>query len=128
MSSFIVLHHRSLLDLGCGLERHSLLFAEYGFRVTAADISEDALLFLKNKVKETNTDILCRKADMRALPFADDAFDCVFAMHSAGHADSAGMKQVMNEIRRVLKPDGRVFMTLCSYKSIIINLELELII
>lgn len=108
---------RSLLDLGCGLGRHSLLFAEYGFRVTAADISDDALTFLKKKAKETGADISCRKADMLSLPFADDAFDCIFAMHSAGHADSAGMKRIMGEIRRVLKPEGTVFMTLCSKET-----------
>lgn len=108
---------RSLLDLGCGLGRHSLLFAESGFKVTAADISDDALCFLKKKAKETGADIACRKADMASLPFADDAFDCIFAMHSAGHADSAGMKRIMGEIKRVLKPDGAVFMTLCSKET-----------
>ena len=62
-------------------------------------------------------DIACRLADMEALPFADDAFDAIFAMHSAGHADTEGMKKVMSEIHRVLKPDGVVFMTLCSKET-----------
>jgi len=34
---------KSILDLGCGLGRHSVLFAKYGFKVTAVDISEEAL-------------------------------------------------------------------------------------
>lgn len=105
---------KSILDLGCGLGRHSLLFASQGFRVTAADISDDALSFLKKQCRETGAEIACRKADMRSLPFADDAFDCVFAMHSAGHADTAGMRSIIGEIRRVLKPEGSVFLTLCS--------------
>ena len=42
----------SLLDLGCGLGRHSLLFAQSGFKVTAVDISDDALSFLKRYSKE----------------------------------------------------------------------------
>ena len=54
---------------------------------------------------------------MEEMPFADDAFDCVFAMHSAGHADTVGMNKVMKEIKRVLKPDGEVFMTLCSKET-----------
>ena len=85
----------SVLDLGCGLGRHSVLFAKYGFKVTAADISSDALDFLKGYSKEQGADVACRLADMEALPFADDAFDCIFAMHSAGHADSAGMERIM---------------------------------
>lgn len=108
---------KSVLDLGCGLGRHSVLFAKYGFKVTASDISDDALDFLKGYSKQNQTDIACRKADMQALPFADDAFDCIFAMHSAGHADSEGMKRIMAEIKRVLKPNGAVFMTLCSKET-----------
>lgn len=33
----------SILDLGCGIGRHSLLFAENGFEVTALDSSESGL-------------------------------------------------------------------------------------
>ena len=54
---------------------------------------------------------------MQSLPFADDAFDCIFSMHSAGHADTKGMQRIMNEIKRVLKPGGEVFMTLCSKET-----------
>ena len=108
---------KSVLDLGCGLGRHSVLFAKYGFKVTAVDISDDALSQLKKLSKELGIDIACRKADMEELPFADNAFDCIFAMHAAGHTDSAGMDRVMKEIKRVLKPDGTVFMTLCSKET-----------
>ena len=108
---------RSVLDLGCGLGRHSLLFSKYGFKVTAVDISDEALGFLKKYSKENGAIISCRKADMESLPFADDAFDCIFAMHSAGHADKKGMECIMNEIKRVLRPDGTVFMTLCSKET-----------
>ena len=108
---------KSVLDLGCGLGRHAVLFAKYGFKVTATDISKDALDFLRKYRREQGVDISCRLADMEKLPFADDAFDAIFAMHSAGHADTQGMKRVMEEIKRVLKPDGTVFMTLCSKET-----------
>ncbi len=108
---------KSVLDLGCGLGRHSLLFARYGFKVTAVDISDEALGTLKKLRREQGVDLTCRKADMEAMPFADDAFDCVFAMHSAGHCDTAGMERLMTELKRVLKPGGTVFMSLCSKAS-----------
>lgn len=108
---------RSVLDLGCGLGRHSVLFAKYGFKVTAMDVSRDAIDFLRGYRKKQGVDLTCRLADMEEMPFADDAFDCVFAMHSAGHADTVGMNKVMKEIKRVLKPDGEVFMTLCSKET-----------
>ena len=108
---------RSVLDLGCGLGRHSVLFAKYGFKVTALDISADALKYLRKYSDEQNVIITGKRADMENMPFADDAFDCIFAMHSAGHADTAGMKKIMSEIKRVLKPGGEVFMTLCSKET-----------
>ena len=104
----------SVLDLGCGLGRHSILFAKYGFKVTAMDCSAEALDFLKKYRREQNVDFTIKRADMENMPFATDAFDCIFAMHSAGHSDTAGMNKILGEIKRVLKPDGTIFMTLCS--------------
>ncbi|MBR6336633.1 MAG: methyltransferase domain-containing protein, partial [Ruminococcus sp.] len=97
--------------------RHALLFAEMGFKVTAIDISSEAIGFLRKACKEKEVDILSKVADMTELPFNDNAFDCVFAMHSAGHCDTAGMKNLLAEIKRVLKPNGVVFMTLCSKET-----------
>ncbi|MCR4940220.1 MAG: class I SAM-dependent methyltransferase [Treponemataceae bacterium] len=110
---------RSVLDLGCGLGRHSILFAKYGFKVTATDISPVGLDYLRAWRKEAglNESILCKEADMKKLPFADNAFDSLFAYHSISHCDTQGMNQIMGEIKRVLKPDGRIFCTLCSKET-----------
>ena len=108
---------KSILDLGSGLGRHSILFAKYGFEVTATDISEDGLDFLREWQKKEDVDIQCRQADMKKLPFADNAFDCIFAYHSISHCDTDGIKQILSEIKRVLKPGGRIFCTLCSKET-----------
>ena len=108
---------KSLLDLGCGLGRHSILFAKYGFKVTAMDCSAEALDFLKQYRRDEKVDLTIKKADMEAMPFANDAFDCIFAMHSVGHSDTKGMNQILSEIKRVLKPNGTIFLTLCSKET-----------
>ena len=108
---------KTILDLGCGLGRHSVFFAKHGFTVTAMDISEDALSFLKKYSKEQGTDIECVQADMESMPFEDASFDAIFSIYAAGHADTAGMHRIMNEIKRILKPGGEVFMTLCSKET-----------
>lgn len=104
----------SILDLGCGLGRHALYFTQMGFKVTAVDLAKEAIDFNKKLQKEHGVDYLCKQADMMALPFANDAFDRVFSYHVISHQDTAGVQHVVDEITRVLKPGGKVFLTLCS--------------
>ena len=104
----------SILDLGCGRGRHALYFTQKGFKVTAVDLSAEAIEYNKKLQKEQGVDYLCKRADMMKLPFADDAFDRVFSYHVISHQDTAGVQQVLQEIARVLKPDGKVFLTLCA--------------
>ncbi|MCQ2592544.1 MAG: class I SAM-dependent methyltransferase [Treponema sp.] len=105
---------KSVLDLGCGLGRHSILFAKSGYKVTACDISEEAIAHLKKWQKEEQVDIRTVHADMKSLPFADNAFDCIFSYHVISHTDTEGFTKIMNEIKRVLRPNGKIFFTLCS--------------
>ncbi|HKM34835.1 MAG TPA: class I SAM-dependent methyltransferase [Lachnospiraceae bacterium] len=105
---------RSILDLGCGIGRHSVYFAQKGFKVTGVDLSKEAVSYTKNMRIENHVDFACRVADMKHLPFTNDAFDRVFSYHVISHADTEGVQEVIDEITRVLKPEGKVFVTLCS--------------
>ena len=51
-----------------------------------------------------------RKGDVQSLPFADDSFDCAFAIHCMYFwpDPAAGLR----EIRRVLRPEGVVAITI----------------
>lgn len=105
---------RSVLDLGCGLGRHALYFAGNGFDVTAVDLSEEAVRYVTEKAEEEGLRITCKIADMMELPFEADSFDRVFSYHVISHQDTTGVQKVIDEITRVLKPGGRVFLTVCS--------------
>ncbi len=105
---------RSILDLGCGLGRHALFFAEKGFKVTAVDLSREAVQYVKEAMRLKHMDFRCTRADMMRLPFANDAFDRVFSYHVISHQDTTGVQKVIDEITRVLKPGGKVFLTLCA--------------
>lgn len=105
---------RSILDLGCGLGRHAIYFAKKGFSVTAVDLSEEAVIYVKERAEEEGLNISCEVADMMNLPFTDSFFDRVFSYHVISHQDTKGVQKVIDEIARVLKPGGKVFLTLCS--------------
>lgn len=105
---------KTILDLGCGLGRHTLYFAENGFQVSAVDLSEDAVHATQSLQKENHVQFSCLTADMMSLPFPENSFDAVFSYRVISHQDTPGVKAVIGEITRVLKPEGRLFVTLCA--------------
>jgi len=108
---------KSLLDLGAGLGRHAIMFAKEGFKVTAVDLSDFAVNHLLKWQNKEGVNVMTKKSDMNHLPFHDNAFDCVWAYHVISHTDSQGFQGILNEIKRVLKSDGQVYLSLCSKAS-----------
>ena len=104
----------TVLDLGCGLGRHAVYFAKQGFQVAAVDLSKDGVELTRQKCKENGVEVCCMVADMTDIPFAGDSFDRVFSYHVISHQDTSGVQHVVDEITRVLKPNGKVFLTMCS--------------
>ncbi|WP_055668371.1 class I SAM-dependent methyltransferase [Desnuesiella massiliensis] len=104
----------SFLDLGCGLGRHSILFAENGFDTYSIDLSQYGIEVLDNKASELGLDIKTTVGDIHNLPFDANMFDCLLAYHTISHTDTRGIKIIISEINRVLKTNGEFFATLCS--------------
>ena len=107
----------TVLDLGTGLGRHAVCFAKAGLKVSALDISEYGIQHLQAWAASENLSINTRVGDMLALPYADKSFDCVFTYHVISHSDTAGVKQIIKEIERVLKPKGEVLLSFCSKET-----------
>ncbi len=109
--------YQHLLDFGCGLGRHSIFFAKKGFHVSAFDLSVDGVNHLKRWAMSENLKIDAQVANMLSLPYAEQSFDCLFAYHVISHTDTDGLDMIMREIKRVVKPGGEVYMTLCSKET-----------
>lgn len=107
----------SVLDLGCGLGRHSLLFAKYGFDVTAVDISEYAVQRVKKAAEKEKLNITATVCDMANLPFKDNSFDCVFSYLAISHTDTEGFNKILKKLAEILKPKGEIYLTLCSKET-----------
>lgn len=106
--------HKKLLDLGCGLGRHAVFFAQQGFEVAALDISAYGINHLRTWAEEERLTMDIRQGDMLFLPYADGAFDCVFAYHVVSHTDTAGAGKIISEIERVLVPGGEIYLSFSS--------------
>lgn len=57
--------HSDILDLACGTGRHSILFAQKNYRVTAVDLSRNLLSIARKATEESNVNINFIRSDLR---------------------------------------------------------------
>lgn len=95
-----------VLDLCCGMGRHSLALTEFGYQVTGVDLSE--VLLSAAKRSDLQHAVTWLRGDMRNVPL-DTPFDAVVNLFTSfGYFDEdAENEQVLHEIDRLLKPGGR---------------------
>lgn len=103
-----------LLDLGCGLGRHSVYFGKKGFAVTAADLSEYGINHTRQWALREGVTLMTQLCNMLELPFPDGAFDCILSYNVIYHTDTKGFLRTLGELRRVLRPGGELYITLIS--------------
>jgi ubiquinone/menaquinone biosynthesis C-methylase UbiE len=97
-----------LLDVPCGFGRHALPLARAGYRVTGVDRSESLLAEAQRRAGGERWPKLAR-ADYRELPFPDESFDAALNLFtSLGYLGDEEDTKVLAEIRRVLRPGGRL--------------------
>jgi SAM-dependent methyltransferase len=94
-----------LLDVPCGFGRHSIPLARAGYRVTGVDRSQ----VLIDEAARRSPEPQLVQADYRELPFPDDGFDAALNLFSSlGYLGDEEDTRALTEIRRVLRPGGRL--------------------
>ena len=111
-----------VLDLACGQARHAVLLAERGIEVTGQDQSAEYLQDARTAATEHGVDLPLVNSDMRTIPF-EGHFDAVISMFTSfGYFEpEADKKQVLAEISKALRPDGRVLIDLINREWVIAN-------
>jgi SAM-dependent methyltransferase len=112
-----ILHYRRsqdgarILDLGCGDGARAIALAGRNFnQVTGLDETESLVELATRRAAKRNVDVAFICGDPCATPFEAAAFDEVmllgglFGHHTAARADI----ELLREVRRVLKPGGRL--------------------
>lgn len=105
------------LDLGCGLGRHTILFARNGFKVSSFDLSEEAVKRTKEWAESLNLEVDYKVGDMLNLPYENDSMECILCRNVISHTDTEGMKKMVLELERVLKSEGECYLTLGSKET-----------
>lgn len=97
-----------VLDLCCGVGRHSRALARLGMRVSGLDLSEPSLEIARTKTAEAGLDIEFVHADMREIPWTGELDGVVNMYSSFGFLETEGEDEgVVRRVAAALKPGGR---------------------
>jgi ubiquinone/menaquinone biosynthesis C-methylase UbiE len=99
----------NIMDLGCGTGRHTIFLAQNNFNVLAVDISETGLDTTKTKANNlVLNNIKYMQSDMRNIPLDENTLDGILCVWTTGHGKLNDVEKNVNEIYRILKPNGVV--------------------
>ena len=101
----------SVLDIGCGTGTLAIAAKRRvgpAGSVNGVDASPEMLARAARKANKAGTEVAFKNGVVEALPFPDGQFDAVLSTVMLHHLGRKARQQCAREVRRVLKPGGRV--------------------
>lgn len=110
------------LDIGCGQGRHTFMFAENGFEAYGIDFLGRPVEEAKERAaKEANGNVHFEVMDVLDLQFPDNFFDVILDWSVLDHIYPQDWDRYLQNVERVLKAGGYLFLTEFSAKDIRIS-------
>ena len=101
-----------ILDLGCGTGRHIVYLARLGFDVYGFDASPKALSMTQEWLNDEDLEATLFEHQMEdPFPYENNFFDTVISIQVIHHNLMKNIRKTINEIERVLRPGGILFVT-----------------
>jgi len=108
---------KKILDVGCGSGRHIVLLSKEGFDVYGMDNAESGLKRTRKWLKELGLKAKLKNASCyKTFLYKDNTFDAIIFTQVIHHAKLKEINFCISEIKRVLKPNGLVFITVTKNK------------
>jgi ubiquinone/menaquinone biosynthesis C-methylase UbiE len=110
-----------LLDVPCGFGRHAVPLARAGYKVVGVDRSQALIDEARKRAGGERWPKLAR-ADYRDLPQADESFDAALNLFSSlGYFGDEEDTRALAEIRRVLRPGGRLLIEIMHRDALVLR-------
>lgn len=101
---------KSVLEIGTGNGADAAMFALNGANYTGVDLTETALEATRRHFEVLNLTGTFQRENAEALSFPDETFDWVYSHGVLHHTPNP--QKAINEVWRVLKPNGRAIIML----------------
>jgi SAM-dependent methyltransferase len=95
-----------LLDLGCGVGRHSLLFADRGWKVTGLDLAAPSVEYARQEALDAGLDASFQVADITKDPLPRDQDLILVAYGTIGTLSPGAARRLVAACRKALAPGG----------------------
>jgi ubiquinone/menaquinone biosynthesis C-methylase UbiE len=102
---FDELRDKDVLEIGVGQGTHAQLLAPRCKSFTGIDLTSHAAMMTSRRLRLSNLPANVVQMDAEAMAFADNSFDYIWSWGVIHH--SADTKQVLKDMRRVLRPGGK---------------------
>ena len=111
------LKNKKTLDLGCGGGKDLILIEKMGMKGYGIDISENAIKFAKQYIKEWNIYVEIKFYDGKKITYPNEYFDFVISLGVLDHMKFSDSLLLIDEVYRVLKPKGFLCVSLHSIRD-----------
>src|SRR5260221_3194065 len=107
-----------ILDIGPGSGNFELLFSEKVKEIVAIDYNDEAINFVKKKIKERHIkNVKVHVGDVRKLGKLQGKFDIIIMVDVIEHLTQEQAEKVIQSFKMLLSPSGKVCIVTPNFKS-----------
>jgi ubiquinone/menaquinone biosynthesis C-methylase UbiE len=100
-----------VVDIGCGIGRVAKYMAPHSKLLWAVDVSAEMLTMAQERLSDQQNVSYARCTDTRIPDIADESVDFVYSVLVLQHLAREDAFLMLREIRRMLRPGGRAYLT-----------------
>jgi ubiquinone/menaquinone biosynthesis C-methylase UbiE len=117
LAQFTRHHRKRILEVGVGAGTDHLQFARAGADCYGVDLTDAAIEATRRRLELHGLTSQLQRLDAEELPFPDRCFDVVYSWGVIHHSENP--RQIIEEIRRVLKPGGEFLGMMYGRRSLV---------
>ena len=99
-------NNKKVLEIGCGTGANLWYFSREKFQTYGIDGSKVALKIAKRKLLKESLNVKLIHGDVSKIPFKNNYFDLIVDVECLYSNNLSDTKNILNEVKRVLKPNG----------------------
>lgn len=113
---FVPATGEKILDVGCGSGVFSDAMASRGARVLSVDANADAIAYATKTFARDGMEV--RRGYLDELSLPDASFDAATVLEIIEHVYIDQVRKLLADLRRVIKPGGRLLITTPNYRGL----------